>query len=262
MKSYHTKNTIQHFMHNIGGIWAIIDRVDFTPINKQPGFGEEVDSVVKSAFIHFSHAYMNYATEFWTAIEADQPFKLHINKNEYWICLKNKKPIQTTMMNIHQVVENCRLLEKQLEEKSKKIEELEKQVDGLQDVVHQLVGGLFCPHTQRDILYKHIDVLNGRDKNARKLPNESKWIHCPTTRQGDDCEKRIMALEIKMDEFMEERGISDDNNNNNNFVMVDREPENNITLKIDTALTHMENEKEEVCTPSPDCYPKMLTPWG
>ena len=38
------------FQYRIG----TVTRVDFTPINKQPGFGKEGDIVVKSAFVHFS----------------------------------------------------------------------------------------------------------------------------------------------------------------------------------------------------------------
>jgi len=39
-----------------------VRRVDFTPIVKRPGFGVDVDLVVKSAFVHFRHYYYNELT--------------------------------------------------------------------------------------------------------------------------------------------------------------------------------------------------------
>ena len=35
-----------------------VSHVDFTPINKKPGFGENVDFEVMSAFVHFSDPYI------------------------------------------------------------------------------------------------------------------------------------------------------------------------------------------------------------
>lgn len=126
------KNIFQYYQ--IG----IVEYVDFTPINKKPGFGENVDKVVKSAFVHFSNPWYysnnsydsHFRTDgnnnFWSTINANQSYKLQISPNEYWICLKNRNPIQRTIMNIHQIVENARYLENLLYEQTKKINELEK----------------------------------------------------------------------------------------------------------------------------------------
>ena len=178
-----------------------IGRIDFTPINKKPGFGENVDDVVKSAFIHFSekitdtvYPLMCRGREFWNTIEQDKPYKLQISPNEYWICLRNKNPVQRTMMNIHQVVENGRHLEKIVEDQSKKIEDLERKLDATNNVVYQLLGGLFNKSEQHNILQYHLDVLDCFPTN-NFINDKSKWNICPTTRQGDDCEKRIESLE-------------------------------------------------------------------
>ena len=203
----HTEASIKNIMssYRIG----TVERVDFTPINKQPGFGENVDDVVMSAFVHFSDPILGYdncynyrsdsylgINDFWDTISANQSYKLQIARNEYWICLKNKNPVQRTMMNIHQVVENSRHLENLVEEQKNKIQKLEEKLDNMDSVIKQLVGGLFCQSTQEGILDTHLGVLDGEDFSSKSLPeNTHKWTHWPTTRQGDECEKKISELE-------------------------------------------------------------------
>ena len=211
----HTEKFIRSIMefYRIG----TVIQVDFTPINKKPGFGENVDQVVKSAFVHFSdpwfcsdklyhfqcRTFMGNI-DFWETIAIGQPYKLQISPAEYWLCLKNKNPIQRTMMNIHQVVENGRHLEglleiqaKTIEEQAKKIEDLERKVEGMRDVIHQLIGGLFHQSDQKEISNLHTDILFCR--NLGEYPDDtSKWDNYPTTRQGDWCEERISEIQDKL----------------------------------------------------------------
>jgi len=210
VSSRHTEASIKNIMYSyrIG----TVERVDFTPINKQPGFGENVDDVVMSAFVHFSDPLLggdncyNYMSDsylgvndFWDDIACNQPYKLQITRNEYWICLQNKNPVKRTMMNIHQVVENSRHLEKLVEEQKNKIQKLEEKMDNMDSVIKQLVGGLFCQSTQEGVLDTHLGVLDGEDLSSKTLPeNTHNWSHWPTTRQGDECEKRISELEVCM----------------------------------------------------------------
>lgn len=207
MSTHHNEKTIQDIMnkYHIG----TVSYVDFTPINKKPGFGENIDSVVMSAFVHFSDpalcsdGYYHYNSrihlgndEFWSLISSEIPYKLQVSKNEYWICLKNKNPVKRTLMNIHQIVENGRHLENLIEEQEDKIKQLERKINGIQNVVYQLVGGLFCQNTQTDIIGIHLANLFD-EKNTKNTysGDENKWGSFPTTRQGDDCERRIEALE-------------------------------------------------------------------
>lgn len=144
--------------HGIG----IVSCVDFTPINKKPGFCEKVENV-RSAFVHFkehlnSLIYMKN-DGFWETIATGQPYKLQISQCEYWLCLKNNNPIQRTMMNIHQVVENGRHLEnliesqvKTLEIQANKIEELEMKFEKINEIVFQLLGGSFHQRDQYGVL--------------------------------------------------------------------------------------------------------------
>jgi hypothetical protein len=58
MSTLHTVASIKNIMssYRIG----TVERVDFTPINKKPGFGENVDEIVMSAFVHFSDPLLGY----------------------------------------------------------------------------------------------------------------------------------------------------------------------------------------------------------
>jgi hypothetical protein len=198
-----------------------VSHVDFTPINKKPGFDENVDFEVMSAFVHFSDPYIinnNYIFQsknymgnnsFWSAIENNKSYKLQVMANEYWICLKNTNPVQRTLMNIHQVVENGRHLENLITEQAAEIKNLKETVDGLQDVTNQLLGGLYCQRTQGGILSEHVETIGLRNTNGKKPENDTHTEgHWPTTRQGDKNAARIEKLEkiiTNMDKFSEKQ---------------------------------------------------------
>ncbi|MEY4571479.1 MAG: hypothetical protein RLZ10_690 [Bacteroidota bacterium] len=88
-----------------------------------------------------------------------------------------------------------------------KIEELEKTVkfqktciDSTSMTVYQLLGGLYHQRDQGDILNNQIALLHSSDpfnnpRLQKKCNDPSKWGIWPTTRQGDDNEKRIDKLE-------------------------------------------------------------------
>lgn len=208
MSIHHNEDSIKYHMEH-HGIGDVI-HVDFTPINKKPGFGENVNEVVKSAFVHFSDPWLcseklyrfQYRTfmrntDFWETIAIGQSYKLQVNPTEYWLCLKNKNPVQRTMMNIHQVVENGRHLEGLVEEQTNKIEQLEIKLDGILQVVNQLIAGLFHYSEQKEIIRMQTDMLFCR-KLGEYTNDTSKWGFHPTTRQGDECEKKIAELEDKL----------------------------------------------------------------
>jgi hypothetical protein len=152
----HTEESILFYMsmYQIGSV----SHVDFTQINKKPGFGENVDQVVKSAFVHFRTFMRN--TNFWETIANEQPYKLQVNPNEYWLCLKNKNPIQRTMMNIHQVVENSRHLEGLIEAQAIKIEELERKLEGTNS--RHLEGLIEAQAIKIEELERKLEGTNGR----------------------------------------------------------------------------------------------------
>ena len=216
---------------------GIVSRVDFTPIGKQQWlFEEKVDKFVKSAFVHFSTIFEKGARiNIW--IRGGETYKFYpfMDTNEYWLIKPTNRVIKDTMMNSAQIVEKCRFLEikvreqeAKLEEQSAKLEEqaakleeqaakleeqaakleqmatIENNLERVQFVVNQLIGGLFCQKSQERIIYTHQNILFDHSlcEYGMKLQDTHRWTHFPTTRQGDECERRIEALEKK---FQEER---------------------------------------------------------
>jgi hypothetical protein len=158
MNVHHDESYVKIVLQN-NYKFGVVNRVDFTTINKKPGFSENMTNNYKSAFVHFDciwnkpYLYSKDGKKFWDAIENETPYKVHLEKNEfekgkneYWICLKNKNPVKSTLMNIHQVVENSRYLENlieeqgnQIEEQDKKIAEQGKQIANLQIMLEALL---------------------------------------------------------------------------------------------------------------------------
>jgi hypothetical protein len=197
MSIRHDEDTVRNIImadYRIG----TISHIDFTPINKKPGFFENHDPRFKSAFIHFSDNTKYWDKNFWDKISRGEQYILNITSTEYWICLKNKNPIQRTMMNIHQVVENGRHLENLVQEQAKKIEELEKKLSGVNECLYQLLGGLFNQQDQAKILQLYSDVLDCKKSDKITEDDTSEWGIWPTTRQGDECEKRLEELETEL----------------------------------------------------------------
>ena len=207
MAAHHDEESIINVMTNYG--IGTVSHVDFTTVNKQPGFVENVDNYMKSAFVHFSDPMMSSSDNnyhynsrrtlgnenFWNIVlYRDGPYKLQISLGEYWLCLENKNPVQRTLMNVHQIVENGRYLEKLIEEQSQTIKKLENKLEGLHNVVYQLIGGLFNHETQAGIMGLHLGFM-GFNNCTSIEHNTSKWDISPTTRQGNENERRIELLE-------------------------------------------------------------------
>ena len=215
MSTKWTEAGVKNFMGELR--IGTVSRVDFTPINKKPGFYENMNEDFMSAFVHFSDPYIyndHYVfrfemymgnQSFWNEIENNRPYKLYtpIGVGEYWICLKNKNPIQRTLMNIHQVVENGRHLENLVTAEAEEIKNLKETVEflsnkleGVHQVVYQFVGGLYCQSTQSDMIDIHFKDLGfSRYKNATVEQDTHPSGIWPTTRQGDENRKRIEKLE-------------------------------------------------------------------
>jgi hypothetical protein len=208
---------------------GIVTYVDFVPVNKKPGFVENIDKNIKSAFIHFSDpvltncgAYyisgelpprikMDMPTmTFWSKIGLGESYKLYVSKDEYWICLKNKNPIQRTLMNIHQVVENGRHLESlvtaqdaEIKNLKDTITELTKKLDGVNLAIYQLLGGLYCQRTQPYTLNEQLNIIGfGNDYTLIPIDDTHPSGIWPTTRQGDENSTKIEELEKRL-QFLE-----------------------------------------------------------
>jgi hypothetical protein len=169
-----------------------VSRVDFVPIGKQPGFIEPDGTFVRSAFIHFDYYYNNEKSikimekicrgynHKMDVLITTNPSRYVAHTYEYWILLKAKNPVKKTMMNKHQIVDNCRFLEEKIEEQTKtlekqekKIKELQKTAHGLYQIVYQLIpmsfdgnGQDFCLRVLDGEFYKEKEEEEYRDDDT------------------------------------------------------------------------------------------------
>ena len=208
MSSFVTEDIIREQVAFIGKV----KRIDFTTINKHPGFVENVNDNYKSSFVHFYYM-TSYYEEYFNKGESYK-FYPKLGSSEFWVLLKCKNPIPETMMNNSQIVDNCRFLERKVQEQAKTIKALEDKVQGIHRVVYDLLGGLFNQDTQRATLTNHLKALfpNIDEKFSHENPDTSEWSTWPTTRQGDDNERRIIDLEEQIrcmheNDYMEEEAI-------------------------------------------------------
>lgn len=221
MSIHHDVESVTNIMENYS--IGTVSHVDFTPINQKPGFNENTNNNLKSAFVHFSdpspvnddnYHYSSRFTignaNFWNIVlYTNGPYKLQVSTREFWLCLENKNPVQRTMMNIHQVVENCRYLENLIEKQAEKLKEQEETIKmfdnklgNVHSVISQLLSGLFNHKSQYEVLKTYNDNLFLGLNEIEEPDYYSNWENCPTTRQGDDSERRIEALEQTVREML------------------------------------------------------------
>jgi hypothetical protein len=123
--------------------------VDFVQPHKKPGF-KETDVFDKSAFVYFTNrplANGKYNNDFWNTISQckrpyHRPYSIWVNSTkDMWLCMKNMNPVRRTMMNIHQVVENCRYLESLIENQAdleSLVENQAKQIKAMSSAIKNL----------------------------------------------------------------------------------------------------------------------------
>ena len=85
---------------------------------------------------------------------------------------------------------------KQIKTQTETIDELKHSIEGLQDTVYQLIGGLYNQRSQGDIIDMHHATLYSKDPVPDCKVNRAYiW---PTTRQGDALELRMNAMELRL----------------------------------------------------------------
>lgn len=153
MSIYIPRMDIRHSEHYVAYVlqqFGSVKRIDFTTLNKKPGFDENFDNIYKSAFVHFDvfwDCLGPNGRQFWEEIENDKSYSVKIvpqhdyqvGKKEFWICLKNKTPVRTTMMNIHQIVENSRYLENLVLEQGKQLLKQAEEMNELKALVKTML---------------------------------------------------------------------------------------------------------------------------
>jgi predicted nucleic acid-binding protein len=70
----------------------------------------------------------------------DDHYKLWVGQDEYWWLMKTINPVADTHLNIHQVAENARILEKKVADQEATIKRQTEQLERLQNVVEHVVS--------------------------------------------------------------------------------------------------------------------------
>ena len=180
-----------------------VKRIDFVSILNPD---KTVNPAYRTVFIHtLFHTFFLRNSPSSTALYnatyvAESAYKLclDVKNDKYWLLWKKKYPVPETDLNLSQVVENARLLEERVAKQEEIIEYQATKIEKIENVVYQLLGGLFNHVTQDNFLQQHISSLLDNNEVCWSPTNDttkSKWSHYPTTRQGDDSEIRIQQLE-------------------------------------------------------------------
>ena len=170
---YIPRISVKYNEHRIKNVFhendiGCVKRVDFTNTYK-----EGVNII--SAFIHMEHMYnSNYGNNiFHTVYSYENPFKFwpESNSNEYWLILKNTKPITETNKNIHQLVENVSIMEEKICNHEETISTQNEKIENLSEELKKLKEFVIFYHEK--YLYK--------EKNDRE---EDESI--PSLEDGED----------------------------------------------------------------------------
>lgn len=101
-------------------------------------------------------------------------------------------------------------LEKRVEDQSKTIQRLSDVIYRTNNVLIDMVQGMFCHQTQQNILHKHLSELT--NNNVSWEPDTLEDTHTsglyPTTFQGNDHEFRIVDLENIINNILKEQNIN------------------------------------------------------
>jgi formylmethanofuran dehydrogenase subunit E len=95
-----------------------------------------------------------------------------VGKKEFWICLKNKTPVRTTMMNIHQIVENSRYLENLVLEQGKQLLKQAEEMNELKALVKTMLT------FDQQLFEKNDDCFSVTDSESETSSNKRVFNSC------------------------------------------------------------------------------------
>ena len=135
MKSEVTEEVVMNVFHSndIGKV----SRVDFK-VN-------ENEQRYKKAFVHFDEFYntpMSYAVTSNLMMENEEPFKLWVTPNEYWMLVINRYPVPEATMNIHQIEECVNLVSKRVKKQEEEMESMRVELETMRILNKQMVAFL------------------------------------------------------------------------------------------------------------------------
>ena len=146
-----------------------VRRVDFVQIENSYSH--------QAAFVHMERLYQNAFADAIRSIvfSGGGQYKLWIHADvEFWWLMKTTNPVADTRLNIHQVVENARILETKVVEQAEKIKDQAERIERLENLVSKF-------DTQQkddaniDRLYYDMPILNPDNKWLPILNPNNKW---------------------------------------------------------------------------------------
>ena len=96
----------------------------------------------QSAFIHMDCLYCTNVADaiYETVFTDDDHYKLWVGQDEFWWLMRTINPVADTHLNIHQVAENARLLEKKVADQEAIIKTQSEQLNRLQTAVEHVIS--------------------------------------------------------------------------------------------------------------------------
>ena len=132
---------------------------------KRIDFNEPVNNYM-SIFVHFDFWY-DSCKEIVKKLENNESYRHYVSKNEYWIFLKNKTPIPDTLLNIHQIAENAKILEKVVITQG-------EQINRLQQLLYQVIGTIYTGDEKNQMNAYFEDIIGPEEYNNYINKNSSK----------------------------------------------------------------------------------------
>jgi hypothetical protein len=183
VRKYHTQQSIINMFY--AKAIGYVRRVDFVPIE-----GRDADNFV-SAYVHFDCLYDSpiqhdiYQTIVYGANgQGREAFKFYLSEMEYWLINLNLTPIPETILNIHQIDENHKILED-------RVNELEATIHMLRDILEKYINP---PVKEEDFDF---DKLTLNDLSTPELPRITHF-RTPTTLNDLD------EVKMQMDQFIDQ----------------------------------------------------------
>lgn len=148
MSNRYTVESVKEIFQSTFGIGEV-KRVDFVPIEGNPRFQK---SFVHMASINYSESVDAIMTKVFNNQESVRMYPDAVNPKAYWILLANKNPVTETTLNIHQVVENARILQELVFNQS-------AQIARLQETVYNLTTRIFDEKNEQNVIYAYSNYM-------------------------------------------------------------------------------------------------------
>lgn len=189
----HSINYVAAQFKSIG--LGIVTRVDFVAIKTN----KRGPTKLQSAFVHCDSdpEWGEKEYEIVVKIQNGRSYQLKFDDNpEYWIILKARNVVPQTILNTSQIADKCVSLEKE-------VEQLTATLTKANQVIYELVSGLYCPTNQTEIREHLFGLLPlGLTPFISDTANSAyMWHNSPTTVQGTAAEAKINYLQLQLNEI-------------------------------------------------------------